>query len=116
MRNENKVAKIINEEFDSRMDLAVLQYLCEQLGIDRAKEITDEEIEAIEGNGFMTKEFCQAMARCTRRIARECSFVNDIVPYMVDKWGNVAGRTTRERRKRNELLRDWWSVRTNLLR
>lgn len=105
MRNENKVAKIINEEFDSRMDLAVLQYLCEQVGIDRAKEITDDEIEAIEGNGLMTKAFCQSMVRCARRIARECSFINDIVPYMVKNFEHLTGHITQKRTA--EILRDY---------
>lgn len=95
--SNNKVYKIINEEFDQRMGLAVIQYLCEQVGIDKAKEITDDEIEAIDGNALMTKSFCQAMVRCARRIAVECSFVNDIVPYIINEWGHVAGRVTKKR-------------------
>jgi hypothetical protein len=86
----DKLRDIINEEFDGRLDLAVLQYLCEQVGIDKAREITDEEIEAIEGNAFMTQEFCQALVRCARRIARECDFIKDIVPYIVNNFRRLA--------------------------
>lgn len=94
---ENKVYNIINQEFDNRLDLAVIQYLCEQVGIDRAKRITDEEIEAIEGNAFMTKGFCQAMVRCARRIALECDFIKDVVPYIVDNFGHLTGHITQKR-------------------
>lgn len=92
-----KVYNIINLEFDNRLDLAVLQYLCEQVGIDNAKEITDAEIDAIEGNALMTKAFCQAMVRCARRIARECDFIKDIVPYIVENFGHLTGHITQKR-------------------
>lgn len=93
----DKVKNIINEEFDSRMGLAVIQYLCEQVGIDKAKEITDEQIEHINGNGFMTQDFCQSMVRCARRIARECGFITDIVPYLINEWGHLTGHITQKR-------------------
>lgn len=93
----NKVKQIINEEFDSRMGLAVIQYLCEQVGMDNAAKITDEEISSIEGNGLMTQKFCQAMVRCARRIATECSFVGDVVPYLINEYPHLSGRITQER-------------------
>lgn len=96
-KRTTKVKNIINEEFDSRMGLAVIQYLCEQVGIDNAKEITDAEIESIEGNALMTQDFCQSMVRCARRIARECGFITDIVPYLINEWGHLSGRITQER-------------------
>lgn len=96
-KRTTKVRNIINEEFDSRMGLAVIQYLCEQVGIDKAKRITDEQIEHINGNGFMTQDFCQSMVRCARRIARECGFITDIVPYLINEWGHLSGRITQER-------------------
>lgn len=86
---DNKVYTIIEKEFDQRAGLAVIEYLC-GVGIDRVKEITDDEIEAIEGNVFMTQLFCQSMVRCARRIARECSFANDVVPYLITEWGHLA--------------------------
>ena len=100
----NKVHQIISKDFDTRMGLAVCHYLCEQVGIDKAKEITDEQIEGLEGNALMTKAFCQSMVRCARRIARECSFVNDIVPYLIDEWGHLSGHISQERTA-NILLR-----------
>ena len=92
-----KVYNIINKEFDGRLDLTVLQYLCEQIGIDKAKEITDEEIDAIEGGAFISKAFCQALVRCARRIARECDFIKDIVPYIVENFGHLTGHITQKR-------------------
>ena len=94
---DNKVKKIIDQEFDNRMGLAVISYLCEQVGFDVAKQITDEQIERIEGNALMTDSFSQAMVRCARRIARECSFVNDVVPYLINEWGRLGNDVTRDR-------------------
>lgn len=86
----NKVAKIIEEEFDSRVSMCVLSYLFQQVGMDKAKEISDEQIEGLEENAFMTKEFVQSLVRCARRIARECSFTDDIIPYIVDEYGHLS--------------------------
>ena len=93
----DKVYSIIEKEFDGRLGLAVIQYLCEQVGIDKAKEITDEQINSLEGNAIMTKEFCQAMVRCARRIARECRFIDDIVPYLLNNYDHLSGRITQKR-------------------
>jgi len=42
------------------------------IGFVEAENITDEEIDNMEGNGLMTKEFVQDLMRMTRDIAREC--------------------------------------------
>ena len=81
----NKVKAIIKEECDERVALVVLAYTLGQLGMDNASEITDEEIEAMDGNPMMSKEFVQSLARCARRIGK-CSFVNDVVPYIVENF------------------------------
>ena len=47
------------------------------IGFRRAQKITDEEIERLEENGLMTKEFVQALVRTTRDIALECE--NNVV-------------------------------------
>ena len=80
----NKVEAIIKEEFDERLALIVLSYTLNRLGMDRASEITDEEIEAM-SNPIMGIEF-QRVARCARRIGKECSFINDVVPYIVENF------------------------------
>ena len=86
----NKVKQIIEEDFDGRMGLAVLMYMFCQLGQDKAAEITDEEIENVKGNAFMTDRFVQAMVKTARRIARECNFINDVIPYIVNEYGYLA--------------------------
>ena len=80
----NKVKAIIKEEFDDeRVALLVLAYTLGRLGMYGASEITDEEIEAM-SNPIMGIEF-QRVAKCARRIGK-CSFVNDVVPYIVENF------------------------------
>ena len=55
---ETKIGKIIEEEFDSRMGNAVISYIMDE-GIENVKEITDDQIEELEGNGLMTQDFVQ---------------------------------------------------------
>ena len=47
---ETKIGKIIEEEFDSRMGNAVISYIMDK-GMSNVKEITDEQIKKLEGNG-----------------------------------------------------------------
>lgn len=70
---ETKIGKIIEEEFDLRMGNAVISYIMDE-GIENVKEITDEQIEKIEGNGLMTQNFVQSLVRCARRICNECEW------------------------------------------
>lgn len=51
-------------------NMAIAHY-CD-IGYRNAIKITDEEIESLEENGMMTKEFVQDLVRTTREIAREC--------------------------------------------
>lgn len=81
-----KVKQIIKEEFDSRLSLMVLAYTLGQLGLKQASEITDGDINSMQGNPVMTKEFCQSLARTARRIGKECDFASDIVPFILDEF------------------------------
>ena len=85
-----KVEQIIAEEFDERLGLMVVAYMFDQLSQDRAAAITDEEIENAEGEGFLSKHFIQSLMRCARRIAQECDFVKDVVPYIIENYGWLA--------------------------
>ena len=67
---ETKIGKIIEEEFDSRMGNAVVSYIMDK-GMSNVKEITDEQIEKLEGNGLMTQDFIQSLVRCARRICND---------------------------------------------
>lgn len=86
----NKVKNIINEEFDERVALMALAYTLGQLGMDNASNMTDDEIESMDGNPMMSKEFVQSLARCARRIGKECDFVKDVIPYIVENFQYLA--------------------------
>lgn len=46
-------------------------------GFTFVSQITDEDIESLEENGMMTKEFVQGIVRTAREIERECG--NDVI-------------------------------------
>ena len=69
---ETKIGKIIEKEFDSRTEMMALTYIMDK-GIDNIKNITEEKIMEIKGNGLMGQNFCQALVRCTVKIANECT-------------------------------------------
>ena len=50
-----KVKKIIMEKFDPRLSLVVLVYTLDQLGLNQASEIIDDDRNAMEGNSLMNK-------------------------------------------------------------
>lgn len=77
---ETKIGKIIEQEFDPRVENAVFSYIMDK-GIDRIKQITDEDIVAIEGNGLFTAEFNQNLVRCARHICTECEWI-EIIEYI----------------------------------
>lgn len=85
----NKVKQIIDNEFDSRLGLAVLSYALGQLGQDQAASLTDEDIEKAEGNALMTKDFVQSLMKCAREVAKT-SFCDDIIPYIVEEYGYLS--------------------------
>ena len=82
---ETKIGKIIEEEFDSRMGNAVVSYIMDK-GMSNVKEITDEQIKQIEGNGLMTAEFLQSLVRCARRICQECEWAELIEFIRLHLW------------------------------
>lgn len=77
---ETKIGKIIEQEFDSRVENAVFSYIMDK-GIERIKRITDEDIAGIEGNGLFTAKFDQSLVRCARRICTECEWI-EIIEYI----------------------------------
>lgn len=77
---ETKIGKIIEQEFDPRAENAVFSYIMDN-GIERIKQITDEDIAAIEGNGLFTAEFNRYIVKCARRICIECKWI-EIIEYI----------------------------------
>ena len=82
---ETKIGKIIEEEFDSRMGNAVVSYIMDK-GMSNVKEITDEQIEKLEGNGLITQDFVQSLVRCARRICKECEWIEMIEFIRLHLW------------------------------
>lgn len=82
---DTKIGKIIDEEFDSRVGNMVFTYLMDK-GIENIKEITDEQIEKMEGNGLMTQQFVQSLVRCARRICNECEWIETIEFIRLHLW------------------------------
>ena len=78
-----KVRDIIEEEFDSRVEMAVISYIFDH-GIEKLSKIKEEDILEIKGNAFMTDRFCQALVRAAVRICKECSLYDDILPFIVN--------------------------------
>ena len=83
--HETKIGKIMEEEFDSRMGNAVISYIMDE-GIGNVKEITDDQIEELEGNGLMTQDFVQSLVRCARRICIECELAELIEFIRLHLW------------------------------
>lgn len=75
-----KIRRIIEEEFDSRMENAVFGYIFDT-GANRLKELTEEDILKVKGNALMTADFAQALVRCAVRIVKECSY-SEIIEYI----------------------------------
>ena len=82
---ETKIGKIIEEEFDARMGNAVISYIMGK-GIENIKEITDEQISKLEGNGLMIQDFIQSLVRCAKRICNECEWIELIEFIRLHLW------------------------------
>lgn len=78
-----KVRDIIRKEFDNRMEMAVVTHIL-GTGWDKLELATEKDINKVEGNGLMTKEFCQALVRASVRICKECDMFEDFLPFIVN--------------------------------
>lgn len=86
----NKVKQIIEQEFDGRLGLTVMIYLLDQIGMTRAATITEEDIAAVKGNDYVSDNFMQSIVKTARRIAQECDFTHDVIPYIVTELAYLA--------------------------
>lgn len=80
----DKVREIIEDEFDERMSMAVVLYILDH-GFEEIKTYTEEEILKVTGNGLMTDVFAQALIRAAARICKECSPIDDFLPYIINQ-------------------------------
>ena len=77
-RNDySALEKIYN---NSRLDVFAMavSHLMD-IGFRTAMDITDEDIEALDGNGLMTKSFVQALVSLSRDIALACSSPTELI-------------------------------------
>ena len=60
------------------------------IGLRMSRKITDEDIENQQGNGLMTKEFCQELLKTTRDIANAIDGPYELLSFMSqeDIYGN----------------------------
>ena len=86
----NKVKQIIEDEFDGRLGLMVITYLLDQIGMTKAATITDDDIDAVKGNGFFTDDFMRGIVKAARIIAQECDFTTDVIPYIITEFSSFA--------------------------
>lgn len=109
MRNNagEKVRNIIREECDNRMEIAVVTYILDR-GWDNVKKITKEQILRIDGNGFMTKEFCQALVRAAVRICTECEQIGEFLPFIVNYLYVPNAKMREIEIYKDEVRRDEW--------
>lgn len=52
------------------------------IGFRTAREISDEDIERVEGNGLMTQEFAQYLVRTSRDIAVACEQPTSLLVFL----------------------------------
>lgn len=91
------IEKIYN---NTRLDVFIMAstHLMD-IGWNEAEQITDEDIETkVEGNGLMTKEFCQELVRIARDIAKAGSPVEFIQLCQVEKLYDTKGLRKRKTR------------------
>ena len=77
---ETKIGKIIEDNFDARIENMVFSYIFEK-GMENIRQITEEEIKQIPGSGLMTEGFCQALVRTAVIVCKECEF-DEITEYI----------------------------------
>lgn len=83
---KNKVEIIIDEECNGFWADLVMITLLEVYGMCNAAFIADDYIESITGSEILSRECHQSVLRAARRIAKECKFLDDVIPYIAKEW------------------------------
>ena len=79
-----------------------LSYMFDK-GMEFCREITDEEIESVEGNVIMTKAFTEQLIRVAREISK-MSLWNDILPYIKEEVGVYGVPNYKEKMERYQTI------------
>ena len=85
--------KIYDENHVVLFNMAVTHLI--DIGWRNAIDITDKEIDELEGNGMMTKEFVQDLMRLTRELAKTAQPVELIQFAQVEKLYDTRGYKTK---------------------
>ena len=79
-----KAREVCNREAKGIPYVMIISYIIDK-GQSVIKEITDGEIDALEGNGLMTADFIKGLVRAARAVVKECD-QNDIVRLIKAEW------------------------------
>lgn len=77
-----ELKKIYRETRVDYFNMAICHLM--NIGFLNAEKITDEEIASVEGNGLMTKEFCEWIMKTAREIAKVSNLVELIQLCMAE--------------------------------
>lgn len=72
----------LRREYKDLLMLLAITYLIDK-GKDFCASIDDEDLEVIEDNAMMTKEFQETFIKIAREIAKECD-INDLFSYIAE--------------------------------
>lgn len=79
-----KAREICNATAKGIPYVMILSYILDK-GQSMIMKIEDSDIDALEGNGLMTKEFAQSLVRAAREVVRNCD-QSDIVRLFKAEW------------------------------
>lgn len=79
-----KAREVCDREARGIPYVMIISYIIDK-GQSVIKEITDEEIDALEENGLMTADFVKGLVRAARAVVKECD-QNDIVKLIKAEW------------------------------
>lgn len=79
-----KAREICDREARGIPYVMIISYIIDK-GQNVIAEITDEDIDNIEGNAMMTADFCKGIVRAARAVVKECD-QNDIVRLIKAEW------------------------------
>ena len=79
-----KAREVCDREAKGIPYVMIISYIIDK-GQSVIKEITDGEIDALEGNGLMTADFIKGLVRAARAVVKECD-QNDIVRLIKAEW------------------------------
>lgn len=84
MSEKNKAKAICDRVGKGIPYVMILSYILDK-GESTIKEITDEQIAELEGNGMMTESFVQGLVRTAREVVLKCD-QSDIVKLFKSDW------------------------------